>query len=233
MESVSQAQETATHGDHSLRRIGIIDIFGAITVVALLLAVFAPWLREMEPQRLWWFLGLAALQWSVAAVVFLIQSHRKRSIERTSGKRLGIGYQTERKNDSWPKVQTIITLVIMVCVQLCIAFTAATLADLDGEAGSLSYVFALNSIQLGMNTGWVLFSLLSGIYGSAALFYENGVSFRLSKLQTWDQLELRHSTVFEGRVVIVTQGLMKNTLVFQVPAELRTKLIEMGKLPQV
>ena len=124
-------------------------------------------------------------------------------------------------------------LVIMVGVQLCIAFTASTLANIDGETGSFSYIFAINSIQLGMNTGWVLFSLLSGSFGSAALFYENGVSFRLSKLQTWDQLELRHSTVFEGRVVIVTQGLMKNTLVFQVPAELRTKLIEMGKLPQV
>ncbi|MEM7559147.1 MAG: hypothetical protein AAF394_08485 [Planctomycetota bacterium] len=233
MESVSQAQETATPGDHSLRRIGIIDIFGAITVVALLLAVFAPWLREMEPQRLWWFLGLAALQWSVAVVVFLIQSYRKRSIERTSGKRLGIGHQSQRINDSWPKVQTIMTLVIIVIAQLCISFTAATLANIDDGAASISYVYAINSIQLGMSTGWVLFSLLSGIYGSAALFYENGVSFQLSKLQTWDQLELRHSTVFEGRVVIVTQGLMKNTLVFQVPAELRTKLIEMGKLPQV
>ncbi len=233
MESVSQVQDAAAPGDDTLRRIGIIDIFGAITVVALLLAVFAPWLREMEPQRIWWFLGLAALQWSVAAVVFLIQSYRKRSVEQTSGKRLGIGHQTERRHSSWPKVKTIMTLVMIVCTQLCISFTAATLVNVDDGAGRISYVFAMNSIQLGMSTGWVLFSLLSGIYSAAALFYENGVSFRLSKLQTWDQLELRHSTVFEGRVVIVTQGLMQDTLVFQVPTELRAKLIEMGKLPRV
>ena len=56
------------------RQISMMDVFGAVTVAAMLLAVFAPWLRAMDPAKLGGLLSIIALQGVFAFAVILFQN---------------------------------------------------------------------------------------------------------------------------------------------------------------
>ena len=114
-------------------------------------------------------------------------------------------------------------LTLSATVQFVFAFVLV-------EADTPLIGIATYSFQNGALTGWLASCWLWRIYPGAVIYYEKGVSFGFSDLLTWDQIELRDSTVYKGRVVIVTQAEPKDTFVIQVSDELRDELMTLGRL---
>ncbi len=215
------------------KQFNIIDLFAMLTIAALLLAVAAPYLRELSTEGLLQ-LSLTTLVQSVIAIgAIVLLSAQRRSLLAGSGRRLGMAYCGEGKWRHWPAIYSVLVMLLVAGAQLALSIGLTTLKH-DHHGMRIHY---LSQIQLAITCGYVMSRFMWRLYPNTIEFFENGVSFNGLSLKPWNAIELRPSELYSDRVVVVLRPPGKAFAVVRKMARvndaLRSVLIDkaMGHVP--
>ncbi|MFY7874320.1 MAG: hypothetical protein ACOVQM_02675, partial [Pirellula sp.] len=109
--------------DRSLNPVqfSIAELFWLSISVAVLLAIAAPFLRQLPPAMLGTAVFALAIQ-SIAIAVFAgIVSHRRKRMLESSGKRIAVGSSSESPSVKWSLFWSIALIAFTIALQIYIS----------------------------------------------------------------------------------------------------------------
>ena len=185
----------------------LIDVFGVVTFVAVLLATLTPLLRLIDRENLTLVVTPAsALQVLIHfAVVMLALAYaidQRKRLEKKAGRRFGVAFCGPMKWEYWIRRNSILTLIGLICLQLVFV---ALILDRPVVTQFWSHdilILALNSGQLGLIYGGVVVNFLWSAYPGTVEFFESGIAVRQA-FHPWTDIELRTSAPSDDRIRLV------------------------------
>lgn len=217
---MTQIGELQTEGEQQTQQFSIIDLFALITFAAILLAVFAPVVRLMDPDKRAQALVPLSVQLFALVGACAYRVARRHELIRLAGKRLGVAFYGSGSWKHGPYVKSIVILLMLAAFQIIVAISITV-----GEVQPTTMV--LNTLQLTYALSMFAVNFLWRVYPSTLEFFENGVVLHGSVLTTWKHVELRDSQFFDDRVVLVLkpQGTIgTDTKMARVSASLRASV---------
>lgn len=183
----------------------IAELFWVSIFVAVLLAIAAPFLRQL-PQAM---LSTAAYALAIQSIVILllagIVSHRRMRMLESSGKRIALGSSSESPSVKWALFWSVASVVFTIALQLYMS--VGLVWALTGEKdGALSLLIKIG-IVLGQSFCPVIFLKQSirflrwRIRSDAVEFFEKGVAI-FDSLCPWSKVDLRRSQFHQNRVMV-------------------------------
>ena len=106
----------------------LIDVFGVVTFVAVLLATLTPLLRLIDRENLTLVVTpAAALQVLIhSAVVMLALAYaiyQRKRLQKQAGRRFGVAFCGPTTSEYGPRMKSILTLIGLTCLQLVFVVT--------------------------------------------------------------------------------------------------------------
>ncbi|GAB5402105.1 MAG: hypothetical protein Aurels2KO_03360 [Aureliella sp.] len=196
--------------------LGIIDIFVLTTLVALAAAVAAPFFQALDRQEFGYAVTTLTLQLTlvVATVVYLCRQ-RGKAIS-LAGMPLARVYVGTFRWRHWPLVFALTQLTGLAAAQLVVAYAMSQTNN--------SYYSAINWIQTSLFSGYVVARYMWRAFPCTIELFENGV-ISGSTFLSWSECDVRNSTIYPGRIVIVLKSKdLKDTLVAHASEDLRNEL---------
>lgn len=201
------------------RQFSLSDMFAMVTLAALMFAMAAPLLREMQPESTPRLLAVAGVQLLIVAGAILLATSKRRKLLERSGRRIGVAYCGEARWRHWPLAKSWLAMIALAAIQLFLALMYAT----DPDDHLLS--FLMFRLQLGCFAGFAFSRYLWRAYPSMLEFFDNGVSIGGITFFPWAQVDVRDSRLFDDRIVVVLRpaphSVAADTRVAQVSAVLR------------
>jgi len=185
----------------------LIDVFGVVTFVAVLLATLTPLLRLVDRESLTLvFTPASALQVLIHFAVVLLAlayaiSQRTR-LERKAGSRFGVAFCAGRNGSTGSRPNSILTLIALICLQLIFVALILDRPVATQFWGHDILMLALHSGQLGWIYGGVVVNFLWRAYPGTVEFFESGIAVRQS-FHSWTDIELRTSAQSDDRIRLV------------------------------
>lgn len=183
----------------------IAELFWVSIFVAVLLAIAAPFLRQL-PQAM---LSTAAYALAIQSIVILllagIVSHRRMRMLESSGKRIALGSSSESPSVKWALFWSVASVVFTIALQLYMS--VGLVWALTGEKDGALPLLIKIGIVLGQSFCPVIFLKQSirflrwRIRSDAVEFFEKGVSI-FDSLSPWSKVELRRSQFHANRVMV-------------------------------
>lgn len=212
----------------SPRQFGIIDLFAATTLVALMLAMALPFVQLLKQQQVL-LLGLhLGIQWLACGGAYLHAASARDKTIKSAGTRIGLGYSGTIAWRHWPVVQSILVMLMLAIAELVMAVGFAFSEPGTGRG----FQAIVHQIQLGAVMGYAVARFIWRVYPGAVEFFEAGVVDNGTSLVPWDQMGIRRSQFFPDRIVLVTQssvpGRGKSTRVVQVSDDLMHRICPDG-----
>jgi hypothetical protein len=223
----------------------LLDLFGLMTVVALVAAVAAPVLRSFESEFRNLLFVIAAMQLAIIVTTIVYYAKKRKALCDRSGIRLGVGLSGHASWRYWPVVKSVLTGLIVVAGQVAVAFKVAhdlaqhgfvngpfsTLLDRLPLSYQTMEIFhnvfwlidLLYFVQLAWFVGYVFSRTRWRVYSNTIEFFQNGISRKGTDLTSWERIEFRPSTFFSDRIVLVVQA--SDTIVVQVSSSLRDRIL--------
>ena len=155
------------------RQFGVIDLFAFVTLAALVSAMAAPFLREMQAEKRVRLLVVASFQLVVTTGTIAFAVYQRKKLLEKAGWRIGIAYCGEIRWRHWPAVKSVVYMLLLASAQLCLAMMFATeVVELPAP------YFLVYEIQLGCISGMAFARFLWRVYPNSMEFFEQGISLR-------------------------------------------------------
>jgi membrane protein YdbS with pleckstrin-like domain len=193
--------------DRSLNPVqfSIAELFWLSISVAVLLAIAAPFLRQLPPAMLGTAVFALAIQ-SIAIAVFAgMVSHRRKQMLERSGKRIALGSSSESPSAKWSLFWSIVSIAFTIALQVYISVGLfwALSNEMDGALPTLAKIVMVLCQSIGP-----VFVLKQSIRflrwrirSDAVEFFENGVAI-FDLLRPWSKVELRRSQFHSNRIMV-------------------------------
>jgi len=187
----------------------LIDVFGVVTFVAVLLATLTPLLRLIDRENLTLVVTPASalqvlIHFAVVMLALAYAIYQRKRLEKKAGRRFGVAFCGPTKWEYWPRMKSILTLIGLICLQLVFVVTQFWSQDI--------LMLALLSGQLGLIYGGVVVNFLWRAYPGTVEFFESGIAVRqafhpwtieLQAFHPWTDIELRTSAQSDDRIRLV------------------------------
>lgn len=190
------------------QQFAISELFWVLVFVAVILAIAMPFLRMLPADFLNSIVTVVSFQsLAILLMVGFVSRRRKRMLER-SGRLIGVGSSSESQSRNWAVFIAFLVVVLSVVMQLYLTFALSSAISTKG--GPNTYFKALNAIMSVSSSFFFTFFFLMNsirflrwrIHPSTVEFFENGVAW-LDTLSSWDKVELRRSTFYPNRIMVV------------------------------
>jgi hypothetical protein len=136
----------------------------------------------------------------IAVTVAAMANRRKKLFDR-SGQRICVAYCGGGRWRRWPLVKSIVAMAALALAQLGLAAAFAVTPSAE-----VAYVhIVIYQVQLGWFTGVAVSRFRWRVYPHAMEFFDNGVALHGWKFYGWSRAEVRPSTLYADRVVVVLQ----------------------------
>jgi hypothetical protein len=221
------------------RQLRIIDLFGLLTLVALLCAMAAPIIRGLGTEYRIAFLAFGFFQVliTIGLSTWLIRLRAK--LLRRSGQRLGIGFCGQIRWKHWPVSKSVLLMVGLAVIQLGVAvliIKSQSMLDSTSTRHRSWIEIAPGLLSANLQMSFFLAVALTRnlwrVYPNSIEFFAEGVSPNCFTLIKWEQAEIQPSQFFEDRVVVMWRlakgSRSGTTMVTQVSAELKELLLSGG-----
>ena len=182
----------------------LIDVFGVVTFVAVLLATLTPLLRLIDRDNLTLVVTPASalqvlIHFAVVMLALAYAIYQRKRLEKKAGRRFGVAFCGPTKSEYGPRMKSILTLIGLICLQLVFVVTQFWSQDI--------LMLALLSGQLGLIYGGVVVNFLWRAYPGTVEFFESGIAVRQA-FHPWTDIELRTSTQSDDRIRLVVSQKM-------------------------
>lgn len=206
-----QAEETVdtTDGTESISlnpvQFSIAELFWVSISVAFLLAIAAPFLRQLSPAMLSTVVLALAIQSIAILLLAGAVSHRRKRMLEISGKRIAIGSSSESPSQKWALFWSVACVVFTIALQFYISI--GLVWALSGEKESVPSIVADFVMVLSQSFGPIIVLRQSirflrwRIRSDAVEFFEKGVAI-FDSLSPWSKVELRRSQFHANRVMV-------------------------------
>ena len=200
------------------QQFSISELFWVLVLVAAVLAIATPFVRELPQAVFNAIIIVVSFQTiAIALVVALVSRRRKRLLAR-SGTLLAIGSSSESQSRSWALAHTLFCILMSVVSQLFITGFLSLLISSKSSVNRLAYVW-YGMMILSNLFGPTIF-LMNGIrflrwriHPSSVEFFENGMCV-LDTLVPWEKVELRRSTIWRNRIMVVYPAMQSSAMVW-------------------
>ena len=195
------------------QQFAIADLFWVLVFVAVVLAIAMPFLRMLTPAFLNSIIAVVSFQLiAILLMVGFVSRRRKRMLD-TSGKLIGVGSSSESQSRNWDAFIAFFGIFFSVVMQLYLLLMLSS--AISSKLWQSPYIKALFYAPF-----WNPFLLMNNVrylrwrIGSSAVeFFENGIAMR-DKLNAWDNVELRRSTFYPNRLMVVNRQLQSSRMVW-------------------
>lgn len=191
----------------------LIDVFGVVTFVAVLLATLTPLLRLIDRANLTLVVTPASalpvlIHFAVVMLALSYAIYQRKRLEEKAGRRLGVAFCAPTKWEYWlpsreaSGLNSILTLIGLICLQLVFV---ALILDRPVATQFWSqdiFMLALHSGQLGLICGGVVVNFLWRVYPGTVEFFESGIAVR-QVFHPWTDIELRTIAQSDNRIRLV------------------------------
>ncbi len=227
----------------------LLELFGLMTVAALVSAIAAPLLRGLDSEfrnRLLVVIGLQLLCCVWAVVRF---AKKRQRLLQESGRRLGAGFCGQLAWKWWPYAKALLVGALVLTVQLSLAVKMTTeLLELGFVNGPLSwyvdrlpvsfrvlewlhFVWLLDLLlylQISSFAGYAFLRIKWRVFPNTVEFFQHGISRSGTHLTGWDCVDVRPSALFADRISLLVRASPKSiggtTVVVQVSERLRKQV---------
>lgn len=210
--------------DKRAQQFTLFDVFAAITLASILLAMFVPWIRWMKPEhrmRMLFPLGMQLLM-LLAATTFTF--FRRRALVERSGKRFGVAFFGTANWSGWLPIKSLLLMTSLATIQLLISIGLAYTRD-------HSIMTLFNSAQISFVLAHFGVNFLWRVYPSTLEFFQHGV-VNGGQLFPWSGIEIRESQFFNDRVSITLKSpgssVATITRMARVSDELRNEIVRLS-----
>ena len=168
----------------------LIDVLGAVTLVAILLATLTPLLRLVDRENLTLVLtpsaGLQVLVHFAGVMLALAYAiYRRMRLEKQAGRRFGVAFCAPAKWEHGPRMRCILTMIGLTCLPFIFILTEFRSQD------SLKLAL-LHSAVLALLWSEVVVNFLWRAYPGTVEFFKSGIAVR-QEFHPWTDIELRKS----------------------------------------
>ena len=178
----------------------LIDVFGMVTVAAVLLATLTPLLRLMNRDLSFDVTAAAMMQVVIQVAVVLIAIAtaigRRMQLQKRAGRRFGVAFCGSTKSEYWPRMKSIFVLIGLILIQL--VFVAM---HFWRQGASL---LILHSVQLAFVCGGAVVNFVWKSYPGTIEFFESGIAVK-QVFYPWTDVELLNSTT-SSRMRVIVRG---------------------------
>ena len=181
--------------DKRAQQFTLFDIFAAMTLAAILLAMFVPWIRWMKPDQRMRLLIPMGLQFFMLVGAAALAIHRRRTLVEKGGRRFGIAFFGTAKWSGWLPIKSILLMVLLAVLQIFIAIGMSFTPE-------HSMVTLINSAQLAFVLAHFGVNFLWRVYPTTLEFFESGVASS-GQLFPWSDVEVRDSQFFADRIGVM------------------------------
>ncbi len=200
------------------QQFSIAELFWVVVLVAVVLAIATPFVRKLPLAVFNAIIIVVSFQTiTIALVVAFVSRRRKRLLER-SGTLLAIGSSTENQSRKWALVHTFFSIFMSVASQLFITAFLSLLISSQSSLNRFTLVW-YGMMVLSNLLGPTIF-LMNGIrflrwriHPSTVEFFENGVAM-MDTLVPWEKVELRRSTIWRDRIMVVYLAMQSSAMVW-------------------
>lgn len=203
----------------------LLDLFTEVTLFAVVFAILIPVLRRISIEHLLVGVGAIVVQLASAIATFVALAIRRNRMLRRSGKWLGVAFSGDVQWKHWPVVKCGLMIAGAGCLQF-----AVSLYFMLEPWRIYSPILLLYSLQLGYFFGSSISRLHWRSYPGVIEFYEHGITLDGRTLTPWNRVELRESSKFSDRIVLVSDAAnissSRTTQTAQVAGALRKHLLE-------
>ncbi len=203
-------------------QIRLLDLFALMTLVALVSAMAAPFLRGFDSEYRNRLLLVIGLQLLIVVGTIVHYARKRKKLLEQSGPKIGAAFCGQWGWRYWPVTKSLLLILLLVFVQI---FVAMTTADDLLQYGLL---IPLYNIQLSWFMGYAFSLYRWRVYPNSVEFFENGISQKGTSLIRWECVEVRRSSSFSDKMVLVLRmspdSIVGSTLVAQVSDQLRERI---------
>lgn len=217
-----------SNSQQDVRQIGLIDLFALVTLAALLTAMAAPFLRDIQAAQISRLIILGTIQAIALSSSAIYSSLQRKKLLSKAGVRIAVVFYGGKKWKHWPLVSSVGFMFLFASMQLGIALVYA---HLNSGTVNLNGIFV--QAQLGYFTGLAVCRYLWRVFPGSIEFYNNGVALGGTKLLSWHQVDLSPSRLFSDRIRIVIRPVngvhFGDTKTAHVGADLRNQLLALAE----
>ena len=110
--------ELDTGANQQGAQFSLIDVFAAMTFCAILAAMFAPFLRALDPAKRAGLIGPFLLQALILVGGGFFAYSRRQKLVAEAGRRFGVVYSGSARGKQWPMLRTCVILLLLAVVQI-------------------------------------------------------------------------------------------------------------------
>lgn len=203
------------------------NLFGLMTLLAVLLAIFSPWVRTWDSEVLVRLSITAAVQFVLGIIYFATLARRRSRFRSSAGKRIGVAYRGEVASPVVGSILIGLLFVLCLCWQVLLSFNTSSL-----ESGRTSRLFIY--APMGIVNGWFFACWYWREFPGAVVFYEHGVSTSLWSFCDWENVELRKLENSEDEYKLQLHGGLFSSypIIAVLPYPLRMELERLERIPE-
>lgn len=201
------------------------NLFGLMTLLAVLLAIFSPWMRTWDSEVLVWLSITAAVQFVVGIIYFATMARKRSRLRSSAGKRIGVAYRGEVGSPIIGSILLGFLFVFFLCLQVVLSIRTSSL-----ESGRISLLFSY--APMGLVNGWLFACWCWREFPGAVVFYEHGVSTSFWSFCDWENVELRKLENSEDEYKLQLHGglFSSDALIAVMPYPLRMELERLERI---
>ena len=206
------------------RQFQLIDIFAGITLVALLTAMIAPFLRELDNDVRNRLFVSGLLQLALVIGTFVFATSQRQKLLNKSGRHLGTVFYASIKWRHWPTIKSACLMLLLGAIQIAVA---SAIAVNPSKSHAMYPTHIIYQIQLAAIFGYAIARFMWRVYPASLELFENGIARGGVRFDDWKHVELRTSQFFEDRIAVVYKpggSMGSETLMAQISPELRDEV---------
>lgn len=188
--------ELETNDDHKSGQFSLIDIFAAMTFSAILIAMFAPYVRAIDPAKRAGLIWPFILQIVILLVAGGYAFRRRQGLVEEGGKRFGVVYCGSSRGKQWPALRTCLLLLLLGVFQMALVVAAV----FAGNA-----FLSIQTIQISLVFCNIVVRFIWRAYPGTIELFENGI-ITGDQLIAWKEVDVRPSQFHNDRVTMVFGG---------------------------
>ncbi|MCA9187457.1 MAG: hypothetical protein R3E01_04295 [Pirellulaceae bacterium] len=211
------------------RQFRILELFGWVTIAALVCAMVAPFVRNLSGRQLTTLGASVVFQLAVIVSTLIYLAGRRQEVLRNTGRRMGVGFLGRMRWQHGPLAMSVLGMLVLGVGQLAIAISLAIFDAMKNQPLAIP----VYQVQFAVYTGSMISRFRWKLYPNAVEFFEHGVVFDGRRLIEPERIDLRASEMYRDRVVLVVRpkpnSVVGDTKVVQIPDELRHWLLGTGQ----